>query len=328
MNSERFAEFLGVFVDVAREGNFSRVARKRGMTPSSVARQVDVLEAYLDNKLFLRSTRTLSLTDAGQVLLRRAPRILDELADVQQEIASMKGEIRGVLRVGCLPTFGKKYLIPVIATLAQKHPDLRVNLDLHERLGDPITERLDAVIRIGELADSTLIAIPIATQTRVLCASRGYLERSSEPRTPAELLSHRLLDKTHGADLLGWAEVLGSPIENDDARAVFRSDDFDALRLAALAGLGMPIYRTGWLVQTFIAGLLCMCSRSLCRARKGIRLFTCCVLRHNRPPNYAFLSKRYEDRSALHQFGPYLVRYLSPCVESIKNHRLGIAKIR
>ena len=82
MNSERFAEFLGVFVDVAREGNFSRVARKRGMSPSSVARQVDVLEAYLDNKLFLRSTRTLSLTDAGQVLLRRAQRILDELADI------------------------------------------------------------------------------------------------------------------------------------------------------------------------------------------------------------------------------------------------------
>jgi DNA-binding transcriptional LysR family regulator len=239
MNSERFAEFLGVFVDVAREGNFSRVARKRGMTPSSVARQVDVLEAYLDNKLFLRSTRTLSLTDAGQVLLRRAQRILDELADVQQEIASMRGEIRGVLRVACLPTFGKKYLIPVIATLAQKHPDLRVDLDLRERLGDPITERVDAVIRIDELADSTLIAIPIATQTRVLCASRGYLERSSEPRTPAELLSHRLLDKIHGADLLGWAEVLGYPIENGDARAVFRSDDFDALRLAALAGLGI-----------------------------------------------------------------------------------------
>src|SRR5258708_7989660 len=137
----------------------------------------------------------------------------------------MKGEVRGGLCVGCLARCGKKYVIAVIATLAQKHPDLRVNLDLHERLGDPITERLDAVIRIGELADSTLIAIPIATQTRVLCASRGYLERSSEPRTPAELLSHRLLDKPHGADLLCCAKVLASPIANDYAPSVFRSDD-------------------------------------------------------------------------------------------------------
>jgi DNA-binding transcriptional LysR family regulator len=147
--------------------------------------------------------------------------------------------LAALLRVACLPTFGKRYVLPVIATLATRYPELRVELDLCERLAEPAPERVDAVIRIGELADSSLIATPIATQTFVLCASPGYFARFSEPRRPAELLAHRLLDKIHGADLLGWAEVLGNAIEHDDARAVFRSDDFEALRLAALAGLGI-----------------------------------------------------------------------------------------
>jgi DNA-binding transcriptional LysR family regulator len=113
------------------------------------------------------------------------------------------------------------------------------------------------VIRIGELADSSLIATPIATQTFVLCASPGYFARFSEPRRPAELLAHRLLDKIHGADLLGWAEVLGNAIEHDDARAVFRSDDFEALRLAALAGLGIANLPDWWWAQTYVTGTSC-----------------------------------------------------------------------
>lgn len=241
MQTERFAEYLGVFADVAREGSFSGAARRRGITPSSVARQIDALEVQLDTPLFLRSTRVLNLTEAGQALLARARRILDELDDAQQEIASMKGEITGVLRVACFPTFGKRYVIPVISTLAARHPGLRVELDLIERLADPVAERLDAFIRIGELADSTLIATRIATQRRLLCASPGYLARVAAPRAAADLLEHRLLDKLHGADLLGWSDVLGHPVAQSDGQAVFRCDDFDALRLAALEGLGLGL---------------------------------------------------------------------------------------
>lgn len=257
MLSDRFAEYLGIFADVARESSFSGAARRRGITPSSVARQIDALEAHLDTALFLRSTRMLTLTESGEALLVRARRVLDELDDAQQEIASMKGEVRGVLRIACFPTFGRRYVIPVVADMAKRYPALRVELDLTERLADPVAERLDAVIRIGSLADSTLIATRIARQTRVLCASPAYLARAgAPPAAPADLCHHCLIDKLHGNDLLGWRDLLGQSL--GASQAVFRCDDFEAMFLAVVEGMGIawlpdwvagPAIREGRLVQ-------------------------------------------------------------------------------
>lgn len=253
MQTERFAEFLGVFVDVAREGSFSAAARRRGVQPSSVGRQIDLLETQLGTPLFLRSTRQLNLTDAGEALFVRAKRILAELVDAQQEVASIRGDISGVLRLACFPTFGKRYVIPVMAILAERHPDLRFELDLTERLADPVAERLDLVIRIGDLADSTLIATRLATQRRVLCAHPRLFERSPPPSVADELMKYCLIDKMHGADLLGWSEVLGHPIGQDERPTRFRCDDFEAMRLAALAGLGIA-YLPDWVVGPDING--------------------------------------------------------------------------
>lgn len=247
MQSEKFAEFLGVFVDVAREGSFSGAGRRRGRTPSSIGRQIDMLEEHLASPLFLRSTRLLTLTDAGEALLIRARQILDALADTQQEIASMKGDVTGVLRVACFPTFGKRYLLPVMGQLAGRYPDLRLELDLTERLADPVAERLDLVIRIGDLADSTLIASRLATQTRVLCASPAYLARAGAPASFNDIGCHRLIDKLHGADLLGWTDVLGRPARACGGQPVFACDDFEAMRLAAQEGIGIA-YLPDWVV--------------------------------------------------------------------------------
>lgn len=247
MQSEKFAEFLGVFVDVAREGSFSGAGRRRGRTPSSIGRQIDMLEEHLESPLFLRSTRLLTLTDAGEALLIRARQILDALADAQQELASMKGEVTGILRVACFPTFGKRYVLPVMGQLASQYPDLRLELDLTERLADPVAERLDLVIRIGDLADSTLIASRLATQTRILCASPAYLERAGAPAAVNDIGCHRLIDKLHGADLLGWTDVLGHPARACGGQPVFACDDFEAMRLAAQEGMGIA-YLPDWVV--------------------------------------------------------------------------------
>lgn len=239
MQSDKFAEFLGVFADVARERSFSGAGRRRGRTPSSIGRQIDALEAYLDTPLFLRSTRHLTLTDAGETLLIRARQILDSLVDVQQELASMKGEVTGVLRVACYPTFGKRYVLPVMAKLSSQYPALSLDLDLTERLADPVAERLDVVIRIGDMADSTLIASRIATQTRVLCASPAYLEKAGVPASLEDIAAHRLIDKLHGADLLCWSSVMGHPARENISQSMFGCDDFDAMRQAAVEGLGI-----------------------------------------------------------------------------------------
>ncbi len=157
-----FAEYLATFVDVVRAGSFSGAARRRAVTPSAVVRQIDALEEDLGVALLIRSTRALTLTDAGQRLHERALRHLDELADTHAEVAAFDGSVSGTLRIACFPTFGKRYVLPVVAALQAEHPALHVELDLTERLADPVAERLDAVIRMGALADSTLIATRLA----------------------------------------------------------------------------------------------------------------------------------------------------------------------
>lgn len=243
-----FAEFLATFVDVVRAGSFSGAARRRAVTPSAIVRQIDALEQDLGVALLIRSTRALMLTDAGQRLHERAVRHLDELADTHAEVAAFDGSVSGTLRIACFPTFGKRYVLPVVAALQAEHPALHVELDLTERLADPVAERLDVVIRMGALADSTLIATKLAPLTRLLVASPAYLAQVVTPGSAADLSSHRLLDKLHGADLLGWRDVLGCPAGHaGNGLVTFRSDDFEALRAAAEAGLGIA-FLSSWVV--------------------------------------------------------------------------------
>lgn len=257
MKDARFAEHLSVFVDVVRGGSFSSAARRRGATPSAVMRQIDSLEQSVGVALLVRSTRGLATTEAGQRLFERARLLLDDLADAHAEISAFDGSVSGVLRIACFPTFGKRYVIPTLDTLVRDYPDLRVELDLTERLADPVLERLDAVIRIGDLADSSLIATRIASQTRLLVAAPEYLRRHGTPGDRTSLYGHRLVDKLHGADLLGWTDVLGHPAGlRDERELIFRCDDFEAMRAAVLAGMGLGLL-PDWVVGSDVrAGTL------------------------------------------------------------------------
>ncbi len=242
MKDPRFAEFVAVFVDVVRAGSFSGAARRRGVTPSAIVRQIDTLEHGLGVRVLVRSTRALAMTDAGQRLFERGQRLIDDLVDVHAEIAAFDGAVAGVLRVACFPTFGKRYVLPVAGALMRQHPGLSVELDLTERLADPVLDRLDAVIRIGQLTDSGLIATKLADQARLLVAAPDYLARYGAPGSVEELRDHRLLDKLHGADLLGWTDLLGGAAgQPNGGQVVFRSDDFEALRLAAREGVGVAL---------------------------------------------------------------------------------------
>jgi DNA-binding transcriptional LysR family regulator len=263
MRAPRFAEHLAVYVDVVRTGSFSAASRRRAVTPSAIVRQIDALEQDLGVALLVRSTRALSLTDAGRHLFERAQRLLDDLADTHAEVAAFDGAVSGMLRIACFPTFGKRYVIPVLASLAREYPSLHVELDLTERLADPVAERLDLVVRMGDLQDSTLIATRLAPLDRIIVASPAYLEHHGAPESAEALRQHRVLDKLHGNDLLGWSNILGAPTGEACERVVFRSDDFEALNGAAIAGMGVaflpswvsgPSVQAGDLVRLSLSG--------------------------------------------------------------------------
>ncbi len=203
MEGVKFAEHLAMFTEVCRLGSFSAVARRRSVTHSSIVRQIDALEADLGVKLLTRSTRALAPTGAGQLLLRRGQPVLDNLADIRAEIAALNGTVGGLLRIACLPTFGRRYVIPALSELLSEHAALRAELDLTERIADPVVERLDVVIRVGHLVDSSLIGTKLARHECRLVASPRYLDQFGHPGSVPALAAHRLLDKMHGVDLLG-----------------------------------------------------------------------------------------------------------------------------
>ena len=203
------------------------------------------------------------MTDAGRHLFERAQRLLDDLADTHAEVAAFDGAVSGTLRIACFPTFGKRYVIPVLTSLAREYPSLHIELDLTERLADPVAERLDLVVRMGDLQDSTLIATKLAPLDRIIVASPAYLEQYGVPESADALRQHRVLDKLHGNDLLGWSNILGAPTGEGCERVVFRSDDFEALNGSAIAGMGVaflpswvsgPSVQAGDLVRLSLSG--------------------------------------------------------------------------
>lgn len=240
MESAKFAENLSMFVEVAQEGSFSAVARRKGLVASSVARQIDALEAELQVTLFTRSTRALVRTDAGNLLYERAVKLLHDLKDVRAEVTSLEQGVSGLLRVSCLPAFGRRHVLPHLGALYRRYPGLNIEIDLTERIVDPVVERMDLVIRVGQQPDSSLVAQRIASQRYVVCASPSYLERYGVPRHANELGRHRLVDRRHSTSMRGWRELLGKDGVQRSSLAI-ECDDCDGRRLSVLEGLGIAL---------------------------------------------------------------------------------------
>lgn len=253
MASISYAEHLPIFIAVARAGSFSAVASRHGVAPSSVMRAIDALEAALNTRLFARSTRGLALTDAGELLLERGISLFDELVDLQAEIAALSDAPSGVLRVACLPTFGRHHVLPLLPGLFEQYPALRVELALSERLADPVRERLDGVIRIGPLSDSGLYAQRLGTQRWSICASPAYLNRCGCPASLADLTRHQLIDKRHDPAGQCWRRLVTAGLMPDITdNQVFACDDFEAQLLAAFSGMGL-VYLPTWVTEQAVS---------------------------------------------------------------------------
>ncbi|WP_337263506.1 MULTISPECIES: LysR family transcriptional regulator [unclassified Serratia (in: enterobacteria)] len=246
MNDARYAEHLPIFLEVAQLGSFSAAARKLGMVPSSLVRHIDTLESELGVLLFVRSTRGLVLTEAGETLKNRASLLLAEIIDIRAELAAQSETPQGVLRISCLPTFGKTYLLPLLPELTQRFPRLMVELDLTERQTDPKQELLDAAIRIGEQKDSSLYASRVATQRWIMCASPAYVAHHGSPSGLQDLPNHQLIARYHKQQPTCWAQILSDPLMNQ-CKMVLRCDDFSAQQQAARLGLGIT-FLPNWVV--------------------------------------------------------------------------------
>ena len=184
---------LTLFVAAVQDGSLAAAGRRLGMTPAMAGKYVAALEAELGVRLLHRTTRKLSLTDVGRTYYERSKRVLEEMEDADREARDLHGEPRGTLRVTAPMTFGALHLGAPIAKFVSSYPEAFVEMTLDDRYADLVESGIEMAIRIGHLADSSLIARRIAPCHMVACASPAYLERKGYPQSPADLAAFDLL---------------------------------------------------------------------------------------------------------------------------------------
>ena len=235
---------IAVFAQVVQAGSFTAAARALRMPKSTVSRKVLELEQRLGARLLQRTTRKLSLTDVGRTYFGYAARAVAELEEAERAVRDLESAPRGLLRVTAPVNFG--FLGPLVAAYLLRHPDVQIELMCTDRVVDMVEERVDVGIRVGPLADSSLVTRSLGSARRVLVASRSYLKKKGRPALPEELNKHDCLQ--FGANTGRTSYVLST-----DARTVELSvparlivNDMDILHTAALNGLGialLPMFR-------------------------------------------------------------------------------------
>jgi len=186
---------MQVFVYVAQHGSFTNAAVNFAVTPTMIGKHIKYLEEHLGTKLLNRTTRKQSLTEAGQIYYLECERILDDIAEAENSLQRLENKPKGTVRINASVTFGNIILAPIIADFLQQYPDINIELMLDNRLVDPLHEQFDLVIRIGELANSSLIARKIADYQMVFCASPDYLDKHQSPESLSDLIKYCLRNK-------------------------------------------------------------------------------------------------------------------------------------
>jgi LysR family transcriptional regulator, regulator for bpeEF and oprC len=229
------------FASAARHLSFAKAARELGQSPSTVAKSITRLESQLGVKLFHRTTRHVSLTPDGQGLYAQCERIIEEIETLKSLAAGVSGAPSGILRIDMPVTYGKRVVLPILTKLLSRYPQLTIDARLSDQHSDIIREGLDAVVRIGPLADSRLVAKTFGAQHLVVCGSPEYLSRRGVPQTPYALEDQDCVMfrvPTSGRDRPWQFRVDGVNAEMHP-RSRLRLGDGEALVEAARAGLGL-----------------------------------------------------------------------------------------
>lgn len=229
------------FAETAKHGGFALAARELGMAPSTLAKAVQRLEAGLGVKLFHRTTRQVRLTPDGERLFQRCQRVLAEVEDLRADASGTRAHPAGVLRIDMPVFYGRRFVMPLLAALAHRHPTLRVDMRLSDMQVDLIRDGIDMAVRIGTLRDSTLVARRVDRQGLLLCASRDYIEAQGAPRRIEDLARHPAIIfrlPSSGRDRPWQLRQKGVPVELSPVAQV-RISETESLADAIRLGLGI-----------------------------------------------------------------------------------------
>lgn len=242
MIKDNFA--LRLYTRVARLGSFSAAARECGLSQSQASRIVADLEAELGARLLTRTTRAVMPTEAGEEFLARIETILAALDEAEHSVRE-GGELRGLLRMSMPTSFGLRDVIPRLASFADRHPALHIQLQLGDQRQDLVRDAVDVAIRLGRLPDSTATSKRIATIPRVIVASPDYLRRCGTPGTPEDLVRHRIVGGPAAAVPTAWRFEQNGQESAIKLEPHFSTDENEGAIAAAVAGFGITS-TSGW----------------------------------------------------------------------------------
>jgi DNA-binding transcriptional LysR family regulator len=235
--NDRF-HLMYLFIRVARTGSFSLAGRELGMSQPTASRLVAELEKKVGVALLTRTTRAVTLTEAGADYLVRAESILAALDEAGQ-FARGTGELRGTLRVAASSAFAVRGVLPGLSRFTDQHPALRLEFVLDDQWHDLVGESIDVALRVGDLADSTAVAHKIGVNRRVVVASPAYLARAGKPRVPSDLPAHSIIVGPAGRGTEGWMFRKNGKPASVRVQARFAMNGTEASIAAAVAGLGI-----------------------------------------------------------------------------------------
>jgi len=244
---EEFAA-IPVFVAVVENGGFSAASRKLGVSKSAVSKRINQLENHLGVLLLHRTTRKLSLTEAGERYYEHAAQALGAAGKAEDAVTELQGEPQGKLKVSSPMSFGRLHVAPLIPKLMQRYPKLQIDLVMDDRNIDLVAEGIDVAIRSGDMPDSTLIARNLAPLRQVLCASPGYVERYGTPATPSELSERNCILFSYSGDANEWTLNKGDRSESVLVSGSYRVNNSEAILEALCEGVGIGR------LPTFVAG--------------------------------------------------------------------------
>ena len=233
---------LEIFARVVASGSMSAAARELGLQPAIISKRIKRLEERLGSRLFQRTTRQISLTEAGDGFHERVVAALAELEEAEAFVSGKSDEVRGRLKISAPTSFGRMHVAPHLKTFFYRYPALKVQLDLTDKFQDLVAEGLDLAIRIADLEDSSLVARRLAPVNRVLCASADYVASHGMPRTIADLGQHVCIPAHNNAN---WNLIGPDGPVSLKPEGPLITNSSEVIREAVLAGLGIAL-RSTW----------------------------------------------------------------------------------
>ncbi len=228
-------EGVNEFVAVTETESFTKAAARIGISTAQVSRQVSALETRLASKLFHRTTRKVSVTEVGRIYYQHCRQVLDGLEDAERAITNLQTTPRGLLKVTAPVTYGERTIAPLINDFMTMYPDLEVQINLTNLKVDLVDEGYDLAIRLGQLADSSMMAKRLGSRTQYVCASPGYLTTYGLPHTLSELDQHNCLVGTMDY----WRFQVNNKARNVRIKGNLSCNSGHALVDAAIKGLGI-----------------------------------------------------------------------------------------